>query len=62
MAVRAGFGVDKEAVKQSEAQRQEPVVRGDVLRCSPQQARRFSCAENRQARVTIGPRTIAGSF
>src|SRR5215475_151640 len=60
MSVGARLRIDKKTIHQSEALRQRPVVRRDVLRAGARRTRRFSRAEDRQARVAIGLGTGAG--
>ena len=59
VSIGARFRVDEETIQQAEAERQRPMIRGDVLRRSSRGARGLSGAEDRQVRVAIGPRTVA---
>ena len=62
MAVRARFGVHKKSVEKPESLRQSVCVGRDVLRRPLRLPRGRACAEDRQARVAVRARSVAGFF
>ena len=62
MPVGACFGIDEEAVEQSESQCERAMIRRDVLRLAALKSRRFARAEDCKPRVAICGRAIARTF